>query len=74
IHTSKMHLQKDIDLEELAKASKGLSGAQVRSVCTEAGYFAIRDNRHIISATDFTSAIKKVKRDEKNQNHYRMYG
>ena len=74
IHTSKMHLQKDIDLAELANASKGLSGAQVKSVCTEAGYFAIRENRHIISIQDFTSAIKKVKTDEKNQNHHRMYG
>ena len=74
IHTSKMHLQKDIDLEELSKASKGMSGAQVKSVCTEAGYFAIRDNRHIIDTTDFASAIKKVKTDDKNQNHHRMYG
>ncbi len=74
IHTSKMHLQTDINLEELAKASKNMSGAQVKSVCTEAGYFAIRENRHTVTTTDFTSAIKKVKTDEKNQNHYRMYG
>ncbi len=74
IHTSKMHLQKDINLKELSHASKGLSGAQIKSACTEAGYFAIRENRHIINTQDFTSAIKKVKRDEKNHNNHRMYG
>ena len=55
---------------------KGYSGAEVRAVCTEAGYFAIRDNRYMVKESDFTSAVLKVKRSEEieGQEYIHMFG
>jgi proteasome regulatory subunit len=76
IHTSKMTLQKNVNVDRLLNMMKGYSGAEVRAVCTEAGYFAIRDSRHIIKESDFSSAITKVKRTEEieGQDYLQMYG
>lgn len=74
IHTSKMHLNKDTKLDELSKLSKNTSGAQIKSICTEAGYFAIRENRTEVNMSDFISAIKKVKVEDKNHNNFNIYG
>jgi len=41
------------------------SGAEIRAVCTEAGYFAIRNNREAVVKEDFLKAIEKVKQEEK---------
>ncbi len=74
IHTSKMRLDKDISLVELSGMCKNMSGAEIRSVCTEAGYFAIRETRTKVSMPDFRAAIKKVKTDEKSTEYLKMYG
>lgn len=37
-----------------------LSGAEIRSVCTEAGMFAIRARRKIATEKDFLEAVNKV--------------
>ncbi len=42
IHTRNMTLDKDVDPKGLVKKLNGISGAEIRAVCTEAGYFAIR--------------------------------
>ena len=36
------------------------SGAEIRSVCTEAGMFAIRSRRKMCTEKDFLDAINKV--------------
>lgn len=36
------------------------SGAEIRSVCTEAGMFAIRARRKIATEKDFLEAVNKV--------------
>jgi len=38
----------------------GLSGADLKAVCTEAGMFAIRDKRDKITVDDFMDAVEKV--------------
>ncbi len=65
IHTKGMKLAHDVDLEELAKATEGLCGAEIKAICTEAGYFAIRSGRSFVSMSDFINAVKKTlaKRD-----------
>jgi proteasome regulatory subunit len=71
IHTRNMKLSKSVKLEQLYTQMEGLSGAEVKAVCTEAGYFAIRKNRTQITHKDFLSAIEKVKREEKTEgNNY----
>ena len=54
----------------------GFSGAEIKAVCTEAGYFAIRKNRTKIIQKDIIQAIQKVKQtDKKDREQYiSMFG
>lgn len=45
IHTERMKLDENIDFEKISEITEGLSGADLKAVCTEAGMFAIRNNR-----------------------------
>jgi proteasome regulatory subunit len=75
IHTSSMQLAKSIKTEKLIEKMKGFSGADIKAVCTEAGYFAIRKNRHKIKEEDFLKAIEKLKEGkEEDEGHLRMFG
>ena len=60
IHTRNMSLDEEADIEILADLTDGLSGADLKAVCTEAGMFAIRDKRDKITVADFMDAIDKV--------------
>ena len=53
-------LSKKIDVKKLAADTDGASGAELKSICTEAGMLAIRDGRDTVSPDDFKNAIKKV--------------
>ena len=64
IHTRNMNLSKGINLSPLSEKMEGFSGAEIRAVCTEAGYFAIRQNRSLVSREDFLQAIEKIKAKE----------
>jgi len=59
IHSSKMRT-KDISIDIIVEKSDGASGAQIKSICTEAGMFAVRDRRNIVYQKDFELAIDKV--------------
>jgi proteasome regulatory subunit len=59
IHTQKMTLGR-LNMDKLIKNLDGFSGAEIKAVATEAGYFAIRDNRTKIKELDFVHAIHKV--------------
>lgn len=61
IHSKLMSFTKSVDIEELIDEMEGFSGADIRSVCTEAGYFAIRNNRTSVSHDFILNAIEKVK-------------
>ena len=60
IHSSKMSVAKNVDFEKLAANTEGVSGADIKAICTEAGMFAIRENRTRVKMLDFTMAIDKV--------------
>ena len=45
---------------DLARLCPNNTGADIRSVCTEAGMFAIRARRKTISEKDFLDAVNKV--------------
>lgn len=64
IHTKRMNLDATVNLEELAVHSEGATGADIKAIATEAGMFAIRDNRDIVSMVDFEKAIAKVLAEE----------
>jgi len=60
LHTSRMSLAEDVDLEEFVMAKDDLSGADIKAVCTEAGLLALRERRMRVTKVDFTSAREKV--------------
>ena len=55
-----MSFDEEADIDLLASLTDGLSGADLKAVCTEAGMFAIRDERDTITVDDFMDAIEKV--------------
>lgn len=62
IHTKKMKLGEDVNFTELSRLTEGASGADIKAICTEAGMFAIREERTKITMEDFMRAIEKVLR------------
>jgi len=60
IHAKSMNCDSGIRFELLARLCPSTTGAEIRSVCTEAGMFAIRARRKSISEKDFLDAVNKV--------------
>lgn len=60
IHARSMSVEKDIRYELLARLCPNCTGAEIRSVCTEAGMFAIRARRKLATEKDFLEAVNKV--------------
>ncbi|MEM0187814.1 MAG: proteasome-activating nucleotidase [Saccharolobus sp.] len=65
IYLGRMRVSKDIDVNVLAYLSDGFSGADIKNVCVEAGYIAIRENRNVIIMEDLIEAINKIKNKRK---------
>ena len=55
-----MNLMRGIDLSKVAEKLTGASGAEVKSVCTESGMFALRERRVHVTQEDFEMAVAKV--------------
>ena len=55
-----MNIDKDVRFELLARLTSNCTGADIRSVCIEAGMFAIRARRKSISEKDLLDSIEKV--------------
>jgi proteasome regulatory subunit len=64
IHTRDMNVADDVDFEDLAKRTEGKSGADIESLTTEAGMFAIRDDRTEVRQSDFEDALDKLDEDD----------
>jgi len=60
IHTKSMSVERNIRFELLARLCPNCTGAELRSVCTEAGMYAIRARRKQITEKDMLDAINKV--------------
>ena len=60
IHTQKMSMSDDVNLEEFIMAKDELSGADIKAIATEAGLLALRDRRKKVSQQDFRTAKEKV--------------
>jgi 26S proteasome regulatory subunit T1 len=55
-----MSVERDIRFDLVARLCPNSTGAELRSVCTEAGMFAIRARRKVASEKDFLDAVNKV--------------
>jgi len=63
IHTKKMPLAKDVDLNDLAERTDGFVGADLENLAREAAMLALREdiNTKIVSKRNFEEALKKVR-------------
>lgn len=67
IHAAPVNKGGDIDYEAIVKLSDSFNGADLRNVVTEAGMFAIRDDREYINQEDLTKAARKVGEAKKHE-------
>lgn len=56
IHTSKMTLASDVNLDEFISSKDEISGADIKAICTEAGLLALRERRMKVTQKDFEKA------------------
>lgn len=68
IHTRRMRLESGVDLEFIADITEGFSGADLKAVVTEAGYYAIRRGAREVSMEDFLNAVDKIRRRNKGRS------
>ncbi len=68
IHTKGMKLSLEVDLKVIAEKTENFSGAQLKSLTTEAGYLAIKQNLECISQQNLLDAINEVKNEKDNYN------
>jgi len=60
IHTSKMTLAPDINVDEFVSSKDDLSGADIKAICTEAGLLALRERRMRVTNEDFKHSKDNV--------------
>lgn len=60
IHAQPIMKKGDIDYESVVKLTDGFNGADLRNVMTEAGLFAIRDDRDYVIEEDMMKAARKL--------------
>jgi transitional endoplasmic reticulum ATPase len=63
VHTERMPLGKDVDLQEIAKLTKGYVGADLESLCREAAIVALREDRksRVVNKNHFEEALRTVR-------------
>ncbi|MGH4009115.1 MAG: ATP-dependent metallopeptidase FtsH/Yme1/Tma family protein [Pseudonocardiaceae bacterium] len=69
VHARGKHLGADVDLDRIARATPGFSGADLANLVNEAAIFAVRASRTVITASDLAAARDRVllgRRDTSN--------
>jgi transitional endoplasmic reticulum ATPase len=63
IHTKEMPLAKDVNLDEISKKTECYVGADLKSVCREAGILSLREDIKAkeVTKAHFETALRKVK-------------
>ena len=60
VHTKKVPVAADVELEKIARGTPGLSGADLENLVNEAALWAARQNKHEVEALDFEMAKDKI--------------
>lgn len=74
IHTRGMTLDGDVDLDHLVMKTEGVTGADIKAICMEAGMYAIRDDKDKITSSNFNQAISKVMTGRDSEGPTIMFG
>jgi len=70
IHTRDINLSPDVNLGRLADLANNASGAELKALVTEAGMFAIREERSCVTRQDFDQALRKILNSEVKAGMY----
>ncbi len=73
IHTREMSVSDDVSYDRLATLAADASGADIKAICTEAGMFAIRDDRTDVTMADFEAAYEKIEQDDEDEEISRTF-
>ncbi|MFX0009722.1 MAG: proteasome-activating nucleotidase [Candidatus Hermodarchaeota archaeon] len=65
IHLRTINLEENINLKKAIELTDGGTGADIKTICIEAGMFAIRRNSEIVNNEDLMKAVEKVKNKSK---------
>ena len=60
VHLRPLKLQKNLDIDFLAKQTPGFSGADIANVCNEAALIAARGNKKSVGRQDFLDAVDRI--------------
>jgi cell division protease FtsH len=60
VHTRKVPLAHDVDLEQLAASTPGMTGADLANLVNEAALLAARRKQDVVFQRDLTDALEKV--------------
>ncbi|KXS45857.1 MULTISPECIES: proteasome-activating nucleotidase [Methanohalophilus] len=69
IHSRELTLARDVDFDKLAALTENTSGADLHALTTEAGMFAVRNDRDSVTMADFMDAIDKVLKPRQPQDN-----
>ncbi len=61
IHTKNKPLANNVELQSLARATIGFSGADIANLANEAAMHAARYDRRLITMSDFTTAYERIR-------------
>lgn len=60
VHAKDVKIGTNIDFNAVARATAGASGAELANIVNEAALLAVKDNRSVVSQTDFDEAVETV--------------
>jgi cell division protease FtsH len=60
VHTRKVPLATDVDLDSIARGTVGMSGADLANLVNEAALLATREDKEAVTASDFEAARDKI--------------
>ena len=60
VHLASIKIDKELDINFLAKQTPGFSGADIANVCNEAALIAARKNHKLVTRQDFMDAVDRI--------------
>ena len=60
VHLRPLKIEKDLDIDFLARQTPGFSGADIANVCNEAALIAARYDKKSVTKDDFLSAVDRI--------------
>src|ERR1700757_192145 len=60
VHLKPLKLDKNLDIDFLAKQTPGFSGADIANICNEAALIAARNDKKFVEKQDFLDAVDRI--------------